>query len=221
MLVLFSKKQFDAILFDLDGTIIESLDALFDVYKAFLRSFEIEGTRTEFEQLNGPSLRQIVNTLAKQHQLAGDSDELYQRYINLICQTYQMNVDLRKGARELLSHCHELGFKQGLVTSAPAIVAEQLLTREQLKATFAVVVTGDMVSESKPNPEIYRRALQEIRCAASRVVAVEDSLAGVQSAVSCEIATIGVSGAKPQKLIEAGAQLVVHDLHTLAGYFSS
>jgi len=57
--------KFKCIVFDLDGTLIDSTPLLFNLYKQFLKKYNCVGTKKEFELLNGPKLDQIITYLKK------------------------------------------------------------------------------------------------------------------------------------------------------------
>lgn len=82
-------KQSNWIFFDLDGTLADSILAMYQVYSNFLAGFNRTGTKEEFEELNGPSLSEIVSVLKTRHQLAGEKDALVDLYKSKLLQCLQ------------------------------------------------------------------------------------------------------------------------------------
>ena len=76
--------KFDWIFFDLDGTLVDSIDIMYNIYRSFLKDFKIIGTKTEFNNLNGPSLKEIVIYLKKKYNFNSSVDELLIKYQNMI-----------------------------------------------------------------------------------------------------------------------------------------
>ena len=91
-------------------------------------------------------------------------------------------VFLRNRAQEILELLSQKGLPLALATSAGAGITRLKLDRSGLGQYFQVVVTGDMVSRGKPDPEIYLAACQSLGTAPARTLAVEDSPSGVLSA---------------------------------------
>ena len=114
-----------AVLFDLDGTLVNSHGALWDVYAAFLRRHERDPTQQEFRDLDGPSIPQVVKHLAVEHDLGDDIDALLAEYDVLLNETYS-RVSAMPDADRVLREFSER-FVLGLVTSASRHLVEPLL----------------------------------------------------------------------------------------------
>ena len=72
--------KFKCIVFDLDGTLVDSTSHLFNVYKQFLKKYGHIGTKKDFEKLNGPKLDQIINLLKKKYRLKPSKLKLKKYY---------------------------------------------------------------------------------------------------------------------------------------------
>jgi HAD superfamily hydrolase (TIGR01509 family) len=106
-------------------------------------------------------------------------------------QLAEVGVPWRPGARELLAGCRERGIPTALVTMSVRRMAEQVVSSIPFDA-FDVVVSGDEVTEPKPHPEAYLRAAELLGVDPRQCVAIEDSVAGLASAVASGATTIGV-----------------------------
>jgi beta-phosphoglucomutase-like phosphatase (HAD superfamily) len=89
-----------AVFVDLDGTLVDTLPVLKNVYRSFVAEYGCIGSEDEFERLNGLSLTEIVVQLAHTHRLPGGPDELYERYLALIHGAYA-EVTSCAGAEDL------------------------------------------------------------------------------------------------------------------------
>ncbi|QHC60722.1 HAD-IA family hydrolase [Rathayibacter sp. VKM Ac-2760] len=101
------------------------------------------------------------------------------------------SIPWRPGALELLSAVREAGVPQALVTMSIGRMAHAVVERLLFPA-FDTVVSGDMVERSKPHPEAYLLAARTLGVEAADCVAIEDSHAGLASAVASGAAAIGV-----------------------------
>ena len=91
-------------------------------------------------------------------------------------------LDIKPGAKELLLFAKERGLKTGLATSSRRQHAQENLTRLGIFGYFDGVVCGDMVTRSKPDPEIYEKACHIICTRPENTIALEDAPSGIQSA---------------------------------------
>ncbi|MFQ5698245.1 MAG: HAD family hydrolase [Myxococcota bacterium] len=171
-----------ALLVDLDGTLAESLGALYSVHLEFLAAHGRTGNRESFERINGPPLREGVVILRREFDLREDPQTLYHDYLERVRLAYLERVGLRGGARALLERACDLGLDLGLVTSAPSSLATAFLAREELLELFRVRIFGDGRTRSKPDPAPYLEALRLLGIGPDRAAAVEDSDAGASAA---------------------------------------
>ncbi len=174
-----------ALLLDLDGTLADTIPFLYDVYLEFLRRHGKEGRREEFDALNGPPLNEVVHSLAATHGLEAPVEELTRTYRHLIEMGYAVGARLVPGARELLARARARGIAVALVTSAPERLAEGFLSAHAVRDAFAAIVTSEGLPRGKPDPAIFRRALETLGAAAEEALVVEDSpstLAGARAA---------------------------------------
>lgn len=199
------------IFFDLDGTLADNLSAMYQIYANFLSEFSLQATKAEFDSLNGPSLREIVGILKKRYGLEPSEEELYQMYEEKLADGYKTLIPPMPFAQEVLEHFAAQKAVVVLVTSAPEPLAKSFLQRMQWEGYFTAFVFGNEVQHSKPNPEIYQRAIEKIGSPQTRIFAVEDSPSGVKAAAAAGLHTIALAQHyTPEKLRESGAQ------HTIA-----
>ena len=100
-------------------------------------------------------------------------------------------IPLMPGAKEALDYLSKK-YTVALASSTRNSVVQKQLKAAGIFSYFKTITTGDMVEHSKPNPEIYLKALESINEAAENAVAIEDSPNGVNSAVNAKIRTIMV-----------------------------
>ena len=194
------------ILFDFDGTLVDTLPALRATYKTFLADHGAVGSDAEFNRLNGSLLPEIVAHLHMAHGIREELGELERRYATLLDAAAGSAVAM-PGASELLASFHP---HIGLVTGGRAVDVDAVLRR--LGWTFAVVVTGDRVAAGKPSPEPYRLAWREAG-EPRRCVVVEDSPNGRRSAEEAGLLVLSVhrelgSGWHARDLAEARSELL-------------
>lgn len=136
---------------------------------------------------------------------------------------YQMRVrrdgfPVFPGARELVIAAHDAGWRLGIVSGALRAEVEGALEQMDLEDRFLTLVTSDDVENGKPDPEGYRRGLQELNARPPlperllhphEVLAIEDSPAGLRAAAAVGLATLGVAHTHPVERLADIADRVV------------
>lgn len=179
-----------AVFIDFDGTLVDSLPALYGVYERVLLENECQPTREEFHSLLGPSLPEVMMELIKRHRLQISPKELLVRYRDLVHEVYQTQVRLKPGADAFIEQVVNCGHSVWIVSSAPAQLIQAFLTEHPIRERIDGVIDPEGLKESKPNPAIYKKALNFVGVSPREVVAVEDTDAGVASATGAGIRTL-------------------------------
>lgn len=102
----------------------------------------------------------------------------------------QEGIPLKNGAKELMNYAKQMGYKVGLVTSSRREYAVDVLTKAGIFRYFDGCMFGDMVTKSKPDPEIYQKSAQLLGIRPEYCIAFEDAPAGVKSATAAGIDVI-------------------------------
>lgn len=183
-------KKLKYLFIDFDGTLVDSVPILYDHYIQFLKRHQREGTREEFISLMGPSIEEFIPILAGIHGLEQETDLLVQDYINGLADRYKNEAKLMRGAKEFLKYASDKHLKLILVTSSPATLIDASLKELNLKAKFEHLITGDQVQKTKPDPEIYLKAISKTHATTAEILAIEDSDNGALSATRAGLPTI-------------------------------
>lgn len=170
------------VLIDLDGTIANSLEELYKVYLEFLKNFNQKGTRKEFESLNGPNLKEMINILKKNHELKESNSVLFKEYFELLRLSYKDKIKPFSESIKLLDYLLKNKINIALVTSSNYEFTKEFLEKYNLTKYFDEIITGETLKNSKPNPEIYELSIKRINANKEDVIVIEDSPNGVSSA---------------------------------------
>ena len=207
-----------ALLFDLDGTLSNTDAVHFPNWIEILRPYGVEVTRELYEEkLSGRVDREAVGDVLPD--LPDEEvDELLERE-ELRARQRSSEIGPLPGLRGLIEAGRRRGLPLALVTNSNVEDAGEILQPLGLDGAFSPVIYPRDTSEDKPAALPYERALEELGLSAQEVVAFEDSVTGVRSAVEAGIRTVGItSGHPPEDLIEAGVEIVVGDFMDPALY---
>jgi HAD superfamily hydrolase (TIGR01509 family) len=195
-----SSGNIKALLIDLDGTLVDSTPALYQVYLNFLAHYGHEGNKEEFQSLIGPSIDEIVVILQKKYNLKGSHHDLSMMYISFLMMQGFQGTELFPGAKQVLKIAKDRGIKLGIVTSGTQSLTKICLDPLQIYQEFDVIVTSEDVAKAKPSPEIYQAALQKLQVKPDEAIAIEDSSAGISAAKAAGLKILFITHGKPKKM---------------------
>lgn len=169
--------------FDLDGTLINTTQSNFLAYKSALLEINTNLKFEDYSAVEGEDsrvfLKKIFPNLSSEQiiQVRTRKSQLYKNFLSY--------TEVNSTFLQMLKKNHHL--IRGLVTNAKKQNVTEILNYHQLEHLFSFIVTGDDVSDGKPNPEIYERALEISQLTNNEVVTFEDSFAGITAAKAAGI----------------------------------
>ena len=198
-----------AILFDLDGTLIDSIELILGSMRHAFTGFEGRvPTDEEWRAGIGIPLQTALGQFATNE---GDVERLFGRYREYQLQHHDALVKPYEGIVDVVRRFASEGHPMALVTSKSDWMAEKALVHVGLDELIPVVVGCDSCVNHKPHPEPVERALALLGAARSNALFVGDSPHDVQSGRAAKVYTVGVTwGAFHRAEMEAsGADVVI------------
>ncbi len=177
-----------AVLWDLDGTIIDSEPYWLQSEQRLVEEFGGEWSEADGFTLVGSGLENAAQHLQRRG-VDLPVDTIIARMVDEVDALIAQQIPWRPGSRELIASIHEAGIPQVMVTmsyrSTAHFIADAL-------GVFAGVISGEDVTHSKPHPDPYQRGAALAGVAPRDCVAFEDSGPGSESAVAAGAITIAV-----------------------------
>jgi HAD superfamily hydrolase (TIGR01509 family) len=209
--------KIEAILFDFDGTLVNSREGVVRAFSQFAARHGVNATEAVIALFDGLTTYEIVERAKAEWSISTSFDELAKSYFALLATTYARVIE-SKGASLTLAALASGTRPLGLVTSAPQELVEPVLRRFGWNDFFHCKVYGTRGVCGKPDPALYLAALSAFGINPTSVLAVEDSVSGVRSARAAGVlvAAIGSTSAET-RLRGAGAHFILQDLSSLAG----
>lgn len=131
-------------------------------------------------------------------------------------------MPMKPGVRELLDFLTDSGYRLGLASSTAGHLVRTQLAGRDLLAYFKVVVSGDMVTRSKPAPDIFLKACAEIGALPSEAFAIEDSYHGIRAAAAAGMKALMVPDiVLPDDEMKRLAERVFSSLTEVLDFFRS
>lgn len=185
-----------AVLFDLDGVLIDATEWHFEALNRALKLFGYQISRYEhLAAYNGLPTRTKLEMLSLEkgmpkalHSLVGRLKQVYTR--EEILRHCWPSFD----KEYMLSRLRRDGFRMAVCTNAVAESAELMLQRAGLRQYFEFVLSNEEITRPKPDPEIYLKAIERLGIAAAEAVVVEDAQHGVEAARRAGTRVLQVAG---------------------------
>lgn len=183
---------FKAVLWDMDGTLIDSERYWLEAEIEMMREFDVIWSEEDQANCLGGPMSRVQNYMAQRANYVKEpaffGDTLREKMVEKLSRT----IDFAPGAAELLSSLQEANIAMALVTaSSRKIVAAAMQTIGA--DTFPVTISGDDVVHGKPDPEGYLSAAQQLGVAITDCIILEDSFVGTSAAIASGAVVIGIS----------------------------
>ncbi|MEV6286263.1 HAD family phosphatase [Kribbella sp. NPDC051770] len=202
-----------AVLWDMDGTLVDSEPVWARVQIALLAELGAEWTVEDCVSLVGSDLRDAVTAwMARIPAGAITAEQLAERMFTEVVETLRREVEFRPGALELLQACVKEEIPCALVSASYRVMIDAVLGHFP-DGLFATVVAGDEVQHGKPHPEPYLTAAKALGVDPASCVVIEDSPGGTAAGTAAGAFVVAV----PQwvEIEDAPRRLVVKSLEPL------
>lgn len=207
------KAEIKAVIFDLDGVLLDS-------ERVARRRWHQVGEEMGLEGIDDAYLRCVGTNPALQHRIMQEIfgqdfslEEFYGRLLAGRPKDGRACMPVKDGAREILEALHAAGLKLAVASSSPEDYVRRELDGAGLLRFFDHVVSGDMVENSKPHPEIFLKAAALCGAEPAEAWVIEDSFNGIRAAHSAGAHPMMVPDLiPPDGEMEAKAEVILPDL---------
>ena len=205
-----------AVIFDVDGVLVDSYHAHFRSWQLLLAEYGLEMTEQQFAETFGRTTREIIRQSVgeegfSERQVALMDDRKEALYREIIARDFR-EMD---GASDLVAALHDAGFAMAVGSSGPPENVELVLERLTSGHLFGATVTGTDVTRGKPDPQVFLLAAERLRRPPACCAVIEDAQPGIAAARAADMVGIGlVSTGRTAEELE-NAHLTVRSLREL------
>lgn len=216
--------MYEAVIFDLDGTLVDSERVSFDVLRNMCEELGASFSPQDYSAMMGRS--------------RDDDDKKFQQDFGLPVTTESMipvrkrikdrlithgEATLKPGVREFLQGLSDTGYRLAIATASSAEYRETILKQLGIREYFEIVFSAEEVALPKPAPDIYLAAAKALGIDPGKCLVVEDAMAGVQSGCAAQMDVLGVRdrfffqdlpGAK--RIIDSFEEITVDDIAAMS-----
>ena len=184
--------QIKAAIFDMDGTLIDSMGVWSKIDIDFLekRGFQVpENLKSSIEHL---TFLECAEYFKKNFVLQDTLQEIMDEWVEMAKNEYEYNIKLKPGVKEYLNLLKNLGIKISIATSNSLFLIEKVLKSNEIYDFFDSITTIDEVNRGKDFPDIYLLAAKKLGVLPKECLVFEDILPAVLGAKSAGMKVIGV-----------------------------
>lgn len=181
-----------AVIFDLDGLMIDSEPLSKMAWERLLRGYGRELSDVEFNSLIGLDPITTADYMKRTKGINVDDEELLSQAEEMHMEVVITQAEPINGLEGLIEILRGKGIKLGVASNSHEEYVEAALRTIQLREHFACVITVDHVNQGKPDPEVYLQAARCLEVEPEHCLALEDSPAGMQAAIAAGMRAVVV-----------------------------
>ncbi len=187
------QRPFHGILFDLDGTIIDSEELHLTAFRQSLQEYGYDPTSLGDSVVYGGSFRTMFHEIARRLNMPSDLYEpIYQRKVEITLEYPAVATELIDGVISFLELMMERRIPMGVVTNSEAAYVDHVFNALDLHQYFDHIVHADHVANPKPAPDAYHHGTKLLQLPASNILVFENSDGGITAAKQADLAVVAI-----------------------------
>jgi HAD superfamily hydrolase (TIGR01509 family) len=215
-------KEIKAVIFDVDGTLIDSMWIWKQVDIEFLGKRGIPLPEKLQSEIEGMSYSETAIYFKARFDLKESLEEIKEEWRLMAEDYYKRHIKLKSGAKELLKLLYQKGYTIGIATSNSRELIDHMLTNHEIRQYFSCIRTSCEVDKGKPHPDVYLKVAEDMGIEPSKCLVFEDTVAGVMAAKSAGMKVFAmadeISFESKDKLMEM-TEGYIHSFDEVTEYF--
>lgn len=172
-------QDMEAVIFDLDGSLVDSMWLWQAIDIEYLERFRIPMPEDLQTRIEGMSFGETARYFKDTFHIPDSVEEIMADWNRMARDKYLHQVPLKKGIPEFLNGCRENGIRLGIATSNSRELMESIAKVHRLKDYFTSIMTGSEVTRGKPCPDIYLAVAERLQVSPARCLVFEDIIPGI------------------------------------------
>ena len=185
--------DFDAVIFDLDGSLVDSMWMWKAIDHEYLTGFGIEPPKDLQKEIGGRSFFETAEYFKERFGIEDSVEKIGDDWNRMAWDKYTHEVPLKDGAFEFLSECDKKGIKLGIASSNSTELIEQVLSSHAIRERFASIKSGTEILKGKPAPDVYLAVADELGVDPEKCLVFEDLVDGIKAGKNAGMTVVAVS----------------------------
>ena len=193
--------RLDTVIFDMDGLLIDSEPLWQEAGKEVLSKYGCSLTSEQYESSTGLRTKEWLEHWFRHFELEMSTiAKAETRIIDLVLEKIKTKGQPLPGAQYIVDYFRKKGFKVGLATSSPLLLAHQVVQQLQIAGQIDVITSAEHLAFGKPHPQVYLECAQSLQAQPFRTICFEDSVNGMVAAKAARMKCVVVPGRNQQQL---------------------
>jgi HAD superfamily hydrolase (TIGR01509 family) len=205
----------DAVIFDLDGTLVDSMWMWRSIDIEYLARFGIEMPLNLQECIEGMSFSETAVYFKQRFQLKDSLEQIKSAWNEMAWDKYLNKVPLKEGVIELLKYLKKINIPAGIATSNSRELTELIIKRHGITEYFTSIRTSCEVLKGKPSPDIYLLVAKDLGVQPERCLVFEDIIQGIMAGRNAHMRVCAVYDEYSEKYTDEKIKLSDHYVKSL------
>ena len=194
------------IIFDMDGTIVDSLPYHHEAWKIFFNENQVENFSEKLKDYKGGGTLDLMKAVYGNKYSLKDLKSMSDEKEVIFREIYKGKINPIEGFKKFLIDIKSKHILVGLASNAVRKNVSLIINELNIFNDFDSIICGDEVNNGKPNPEMFNKTINRFNIKKDECLIFEDSLEGVKAAKNSGIKVVGISSSTSDKtLIDAGS----------------
>ena len=207
--------EIKAVIFDLDGTLLDNNDVHLKAWKQYLKENKKQISDEDFkENISGRTNKDAIEHIYQKEMTEDEASKYYLEKEEIYRKMYRSDIAPITGLQDFLEELHKHKIAMAIATSGIQVNIDFMFNHVPIKKYFKKIVNSGDVSKGKPDPEIFLKAAEALHVPTGNCIVFEDSMTGVRAGKSAGMKVVALTTTHtPEELKEA--DLVIKDYNEI------
>ena len=202
------------IIFDMDGTIVDSLPYHYEAWKIFFNENKVENFSEKLNEYKGGGTLDLMRTVYGNQYSKKELKKMSEDKEKIFRKIYKGEIKQILGFKKFLDELKSKDIMVGLASNAIRKNVSMIINELEIYDYFDSIICGDEVINGKPNPEMFNETIDRFNINKDECLIFEDSLEGVLAAKNSGVKVIGITSSSSNKVLkDAGCVMSVSYTH--------
>ena len=200
------------IIFDMDGTIVDSLPYHYEAWKIFFNENKVENFSEKLNEYKGGGTLDLMRTVYGNQYSKKELKKMSEDKEKIFRKIYKGEIKQILGFKKFLDELKSKDIMIGLASNAIRKNVSMIINELEIYDYFDSIICGDEVINGKPNPEMFNETIDRFNINKDECLIFEDSLEGVLAAKNSGVKVIGITSSSSNKVLkDAGCVMSISD----------
>ena len=200
------------IIFDMDGTIVDSLPYHYEAWKIFFNENKVENFSEKLNEYKGGGTLDLMRAVYGNQYSKKELKKMSEDKEKIFRKIYKGEIKQILGFKKFLDELKSKDIMVGLASNAIRKNVSMIINELEIYDYFDSIICGDEVINGKPNPEMFNETIDRFNINKDECLIFEDSLEGVLAAKNSGVKVIGITSSSSNKVLkDAGCVMSISD----------